>query len=53
MYGVGFTDKLQQVLIAIESSQLLSAFPRSALIPAKNSDFEAIHALALKLDFIR
>lgn len=53
MYGAGFTDKLQQVLIAMEDPQLLSAFPRSALIPAKNSDFEAIHALALKLDFIR
>lgn len=52
-YGVGFTDKLQRALIAMNDADLLSAFPRSALIPTQNSDFDAIHALALKLDFIR
>jgi phosphonate transport system substrate-binding protein len=53
MYGVGFTDRLQQALIEMNDPGLLSAFPRSALIRASNSDFDAIHALALKLDFIR
>ena len=52
-YGAGFTDKLQQALVAMKDVELLSAFPRSALIPARNSDFDAIHELALKLDFIR
>lgn len=53
MYAVGFTDKVQRALVAMEDADLLSAFPRSALIPAENSDFDAIHELALKLDFIR
>lgn len=52
-YGAGFTDKLQKVLIAMSDPGLLSSFPRSALIAAENSDFDAIHKLALQLDFIR
>jgi phosphonate transport system substrate-binding protein len=52
-YGAGFTDRLQAVLIAMSDPGLLSSFPRSALIAAENSDFDAIHKLALQLDFIR
>ncbi len=52
-YGAGFTDRLQQTLIEMTDPELLSAFPRSALIRANNSDFDAIHELALELDFIR
>lgn len=52
-YGVGFTDKLQKALIEMNDPDLLSAFPRSAMIRASNSDFDAIHKLALELDFIR
>jgi phosphonate transport system substrate-binding protein len=53
IYGAGFTDRLQQILIEMDDPELLSAFPRSALIRASNSDFDAIHELALELDFIR
>ena len=53
IYGAGFTDRLQRALVAMKDVELLSAFPRSALIPAHDSDFDAIHELALKLDFIR
>jgi phosphonate transport system substrate-binding protein len=53
MFGAGFTDKLQQTLIAIDDAALLSAFPRDALIEAKNEDFAGIEAVARKLGFLR
>lgn len=53
VYGAGFTDRLQHALVEMDDPDLLSAFPRSALIRASNSDFDAIHDLAKKLDFIR
>ncbi len=52
-YGTGFTDRLGKVLAAMDDPELLSAFPREALIPARNSDFEVIRELAVELDFIR
>ncbi|MDB4673729.1 putative selenate ABC transporter substrate-binding protein [Verrucomicrobiales bacterium] len=52
-YGEGFTQKLADTLIAIKDPALLSAFPREALIPAKNSDFDGIVEVAKKLDFLR
>ena len=52
-YGAGFTDKLQKALIAMKDPELLSAFPRSAMIFATNDDFEAIRELAVQLEFIR
>jgi phosphonate transport system substrate-binding protein len=52
-YGAGFTDKLQKALIAMKDPELLSAFPRSAMIFATNADFEAIRELAVQLEFIR
>ena len=52
-YGAGFTDRLQQVLVDMKDPALLEAFPREALIPATNADFEPIRVLALQLDFIR
>ena len=52
-YGTGFTDKLQMALIDIRDPDLLSAFPRKAMISATNEDFESIRTLASELDFIR
>ncbi len=52
-YGAGFTDRLQRALIEMDDADLLSAFPRRALIPARNEDFEAIRTLARDLGFIR
>ena len=52
-YGEGFTDRLQLALVEMNDPSLLEAFPRSALIPAQNGDFDAIHRLAKELGFIR
>lgn len=53
MFGGGFTDRLQKVLIAIDDSALLSAFPREALIEAENEDFAGIEKVARDLGFLR
>ena len=53
MFGEGFTDKLQAALIGIKDKALLDAFPRSAIIEAKNSDFDKIKATAQELGLIR
>ena len=52
-YGTGFTDKLQKALIDMRDPDLLSAFPRKAMIPATNEGFESIRTLASELGFIR
>ena len=52
-YGPGFVDRLRQELVDLRDPQLLAAFPRSALIPAENREFESIRKLALELGFIR
>lgn len=53
VYGEGFTDKLQKVLISIEDPVLLSALPREKLIPARNEEFEGIAAVARDLGMVR
>ncbi|MEE9391274.1 MAG: putative selenate ABC transporter substrate-binding protein [Planctomycetota bacterium] len=52
-FEAGFTDRLQKALVAMTDKKLLSAFLRSGLIPATNSDFERIEMLARELDFVR
>jgi len=49
----GMTKKLQDALLAIDDPALLSAFPREAMIPAKNSDFDGIVKVAKDLGFLR
>jgi len=51
-YGAGFVEKLQKALLAMRGD-LLQAFPRSALIEAKNEDFDAIAAVARNLNLLR
>ncbi|MHC4971712.1 MAG: putative selenate ABC transporter substrate-binding protein [Planctomycetota bacterium] len=51
-YGKGFTNKLQQALLAMRGDLLL-AFPRSALIEARNEDFDAIATVARNLNLLR
>lgn len=53
MFGDGFTKKLQKTLIEIDDPELLSAFPREALIEAKNDDFQGIAVVAKELGFLR
>jgi len=37
----------------MKDKQLLSAFPRSGLIPAKNEDFNELADIAKQLDMVR
>lgn len=53
MFEPGFTDKLQTALVAMSEPALLAAFPRSAIIEAKNEDFDGIAEIARSLDLIR
>jgi phosphonate transport system substrate-binding protein len=52
-FGEGFIDRLMSVLIEIDDPELLSAFPRTSLIPVSNADFSEIEKVARELDFIR
>ena len=52
MFGNGFIEKFQAVLIAIDDPKFLIAFPRNALIKATNEHFEAIAQVAEGLGFL-
>jgi phosphonate transport system substrate-binding protein len=51
-FGVGFQAKVQATLLGMEDPALLSALGYSALVPAKNSDFERIEEAALTLQMV-
>ena len=51
-YGKDFIEKLRRALTEM-SGELLEAFSRSALIPAKNEDFAAIADVAKQLNLLR
>lgn len=53
LHGAGFIDKLQKALIEMNDPALLDAFPRKAMIEAKNSDFDGIVKVATDLGFLR
>lgn len=53
MFGEGFIDKLQTALVACDDKNVLKAFNREKLIPAKNSDFDSIKKVAQELDMMR
>ncbi len=53
MYGEGFLDKLQKVLVDCEDKDVLAAFNRDDLIPAKNEDFAGIEEVAKKVGLMR
>ena len=41
-FGAGFTKKVRQALLDMKDPNLLKQFPRSAFIPASNSDYQPI-----------
>jgi phosphonate transport system substrate-binding protein len=41
-FGAGFTKKVRQALLDMKDPKLLKQFPRSAFIPASNSDYQPI-----------
>ena len=51
-YGEGSMAKLQEVLVGMTDPQLLAAFDRDSLIPAKNSEFQGIVDVARNLGFM-
>lgn len=53
MFGEGFIDKLQKVLVACDDQEVLKAFNRQDLIPAQNSEFSGIEKVAKELDLMR
>lgn len=52
-FGEGFIDKLQKALVDCDDPEVLKAFNREKLIPAKNEDFAGIEAVAKELDLMR
>lgn len=53
IFGEGFTERLQETLLAIDDPTLLAALPREKLIAAENEDFEGIRMVAESLDMLR
>ncbi len=53
VFGTGFTERLEQTLVAIDDPALLAALPRQRLIPATNEEFEGIRRVAEALDMLR
>jgi len=51
--GASFIDKLQGVLINCSDAEVLKAFNRDKLIPAKNEDFDGIKEVAEELELLR
>ncbi|MEM9623748.1 MAG: putative selenate ABC transporter substrate-binding protein, partial [Pseudomonadota bacterium] len=53
LFGEDFIDRLQATLVACEDPQVLYAFNREDLIPAKNADFDGILAVAKDVGLMR
>lgn len=51
-FGAGFTERLQQALIAMQEPELLASFPRSGFIPAANDDYAMIERVATELGLL-
>lgn len=51
-FGEGFTERLQQALIAMQEPELLASFPRSGFIPAANDDYAMIERVATELGLL-
>ena len=52
-FGEGVIDKLQEALVNCTKPEVLKAFNRDTLIPAKNEDFAGILAVAKELELMR
>jgi len=52
VWGAGFKERIKQALLNMKDPDLLNAFPRSAFIPAQNSDYLPILNTALKIGLI-
>jgi phosphonate transport system substrate-binding protein len=53
LFGAGFTERLKGALLTMNDPALLDGFRRSAMIPAQDSDYDGILAVARALDMAR
>lgn len=53
IFGEGFIDRLQKVLVDCTNKDVLKAFNRDDLIPASNREFEGIAEVAKELGMMR
>ena len=51
-WGAGFRAKVINVILALDDPEVLSAFPRSGFIRAKNSDYDIIAQTARKTNLL-
>jgi len=51
-FGAGFTEKVRKALLDMRDPNLLKQFPRSAFIPASNSDYKPILDVGRKIGLI-
>ncbi len=51
-YGAGFTERLTKALLAMKDPELLAAFPRKEMIPAKNDDYKGIYDVAKSIGLL-
>ena len=51
-FGQGFSDRVVEALLATSDSEILNAFPRSAFVPAKDSDYAPIEETAKSIGLI-
>jgi phosphonate transport system substrate-binding protein len=53
VYGEGFSQRVQDVLVAIKDPEVLAALQREeGMIPAKNADFEPIRMVGIQVGII-
>lgn len=51
-FGAGFSERVQQAILAIDDPELLARFPREGFIPAENDDYAPILETARQLGLI-
>lgn len=51
-FGEGFTDRVQQALLAMEDKELLESFPRSGFIPVSNDAYKPIEVVGKQIGII-
>jgi phosphonate transport system substrate-binding protein len=51
-HGPGFTARLTRALLDLKDPDLLASFPRKALVPAKNEDYETLREVARSIGLL-
>ncbi|MDX1755049.1 MAG: putative selenate ABC transporter substrate-binding protein [Marinobacter sp.] len=51
-FGDGFKERVRTALLNLDDPELLASFPRSAFIPASNSDYQPIETVAEEIGIL-